>query len=82
MANLGSVTLGLSHNSPSPVGKGWDGGSALSSVEPHSFEFASKSKQVDMRFPEALLDAVEAKAAAQGVTNQRFIRQVLERALG
>ena len=50
----------------------------LSAFRPHSFEFAPKSKQVNMRFPEALLDAVKAKASAQGMTYQRFIRQVLE----
>ena len=50
----------------------------LTAFRPHSFEFAPKSKQVNMRFPEALLDAVKAKASAQGMTYQRFIRQVLE----
>ena len=50
----------------------------LTAFKPHSFEFAPKSKQVNMRFPAALLDAVKAKAAAQGMTYQRFIRQVLE----
>ena len=54
----------------------------LTAFKPHSFEFAPKSKQVNMRFPEALLAAVKAKAAEQGMTYQRFIRQVLERALG
>ena len=34
-----------------------------------------------MRFPEALLDAVKERAAAQRMTYQRFIRQVLEGAL-
>ena len=53
----------------------------LSAFKPHSLEFAPKSKQVNMRFPEALLDAVKARAAAQGMTYQRFIRQVLESAL-
>jgi len=53
----------------------------LSAFKPHSFEFAPKSKQINMRFPEALLDAVKARAAAQGMTYQRFIRQVLESAL-
>ena len=48
---------------------------------PRSFEFAPKSKQVKMRIPEALLDAVKARAAAHGMTYQRFIRQVLEGAL-
>ena len=53
----------------------------LSAFKPHSFEFAPKSKQVNMRFPKALLDAVKARAAAQGMTYQRFIRQVLESVL-
>ena len=53
----------------------------LSAFTPHSFEFAPKSKQVNMRFSAALLDAVKAKAATQGTTYQRFIRQTLERAL-
>jgi predicted DNA binding CopG/RHH family protein len=50
----------------------------LSAFKPHSFEFAPKSKQVNMRFPEGLLDAVKAKAASQGMTYQRFIRRALE----
>lgn len=53
----------------------------LSSMKPHSFEFAAKSKQVNMRVPESLLAAVKAKAAAQGLSYQRFIRQVLEGAV-
>ena len=50
----------------------------LTAMKPHSFEFAKKSKQVNMRFPEALLDAVKAKAAERGMSYQRFIRQALE----
>ena len=38
----------------------------LSALRPHSFKFAPKSKQVNMRFPEALLDAAKAKASAHG----------------
>jgi predicted DNA binding CopG/RHH family protein len=53
----------------------------LSTMKPHSFEFEPKSKQVNMRFPAALLDAVKAKAAERGMTYQRFIRQTLEAAL-
>ena len=53
----------------------------LSAFKPPRFEYAPKSKHVNMRFPAALLDAVKAKAAAQGMTHQRFIRQVLEGAL-
>ena len=54
----------------------------LSAMMPHSFEFAKKSKQVNMRFPEALLDAVKAKAAERGMSYQRFIRQALEAVVG
>lgn len=54
----------------------------LSAFKTHSFEFAPKSRQVNMRFPEALLEAVKAKAAAQGMSYQRFIRQTLEAAIG
>ncbi len=53
----------------------------LSAMKPHSFEFAPKSKQVNMRFPEQLLDAVKATAAAKGMSYQRFIRQALEAAI-
>ena len=53
----------------------------LGTMRPHSFEFAPKSKQVNMRFPEQLLDAVKAKAAEKGMSYQRFIRQLLEAAV-
>ena len=51
-------------------------------MKPHSFELAKKSKQVNMRFPEQLLEAVKSKAAARGMSYQRFIRQALEVAVG
>ena len=44
-----------------------------------SFEFEPKSKTVTMRLPEALLDAVKARAAEKGMPYQRLIRQTLER---
>ena len=53
----------------------------LSAFKPHSFEFAPKLRQVNMRFPDGLLDAVKAAAAARGVSYQRFIRQTLEAAI-
>jgi predicted DNA binding CopG/RHH family protein len=52
-----------------------------SDMRPHSFEFAPKSKQVNMRFSEQLLDAVKARAAERGMSYQRFIRQALEAAI-
>ena len=45
------------------------------------FEFQPKSERVNMRVPRALLDAVKASADREGVPYQRFIRQVLERAV-
>ena len=45
------------------------------------FEFMPKSERVNMRFPTELLDAVRAKAAAQGMPYQRFIRAALEEAV-
>lgn len=53
----------------------------LSAMRPHSFEFARKSKQVNMRMPEQLLDAVKVKAAESGMSYQRFIRHAIETAL-
>jgi predicted DNA binding CopG/RHH family protein len=51
----------------------------FSDFKPFSFEFEPKSKTVTMRLPEALLTAVKARAAEQGVPYQRLIRQTLER---
>lgn len=53
----------------------------LTAMQPHSFEFAPKTAQVNMRFPEPLLAAVKAQAARKGMSYQRFIRQTLEAAL-
>ena len=53
----------------------------LSAMQLHSFEFAPKSKQVNMRFPEGLLESVKAAAAAKGMSYQRYIRQTLEAAI-
>jgi len=53
----------------------------LSEMRPVRFEFQPKSERVNMRLPRALLDAVRASAARQGVPYQRFIRQALEAAV-
>jgi predicted DNA binding CopG/RHH family protein len=53
----------------------------LSGLKPVRFEFAPKSARLNMRLPETLLAAVKDAAAASGVPYQRFIRQLLERAL-
>ena len=53
----------------------------FSQFKPAKFEFMPKSERVNMRFPTELLDAVRAKAAAQGMPYQRFIRAALEEAV-
>lgn len=53
----------------------------LSGMRPVRFEFAPKSARLNMRLPEDLLTAVKDAAAESGVPYQRFIRQLLERAL-
>ncbi len=53
----------------------------LSGMKPNTFGFSLKAKQVNMRMSEQLLEAVKAKAAQQGMSYQRFIRQALEAAL-
>lgn len=53
----------------------------LSAMRPVRFEFAPKSARLNMRLPEDLLTAVKDAAADSGMPYQRFIRQLLERAL-
>ena len=38
----------------------------LSAMRSHNFEFTKKSKQLNLRFPEQLLDTAKSKATAQG----------------
>jgi len=49
---------------------------------PTRFEFARKDTTVNMRMPAGLLAAIKARAAARGVPYQRFMREVLEEAVG
>lgn len=51
----------------------------FSGFRPTRFEFAPKAAQLNMRLPEALLDAVKVRAKARGVPYTRFIREILER---
>jgi predicted DNA binding CopG/RHH family protein len=45
------------------------------------FEFLPKTKSVNLRMPEPLLDAIKARAKQAGLSYQRYIRQVLERSV-
>lgn len=53
----------------------------LRDMRPVRFEFSHKDARVNMRLPAALLDAVKACAAREGVPYQRFIRSALEQAI-
>jgi predicted DNA binding CopG/RHH family protein len=53
----------------------------LSGAKPVQFEFKPKDRSINIRLSEDLLSAVRQKAEKQGIPYQRFIRQVLERAV-
>jgi predicted DNA binding CopG/RHH family protein len=53
----------------------------FSQFKPIRFEFQPKTGRVTMRFPESLLAAVKAVAAAQGIPYQRYIRHAVEEAV-
>ena len=50
----------------------------FSQFKPVKFEFSPKAAQLNMRLPEALLDAVKTRAKEQGIPYTRYIRQLLE----
>jgi predicted DNA binding CopG/RHH family protein len=54
----------------------------LSDFKPFKFEFTAKDERINMRLPSSLLKAVKAKAKEAGIPYQRFIRAVLEGAVG
>jgi predicted DNA binding CopG/RHH family protein len=54
----------------------------LSKMQEVQFEFGPKTERLNMRMPKPLLDAVKASAAKQHIPYQRFIRAVLEKAVG
>jgi predicted DNA binding CopG/RHH family protein len=53
----------------------------LSGAEPVRFELEKKSTRVNMRLPEAVLEAVMARARDRGIPYQRFTRAALEKAV-
>jgi predicted DNA binding CopG/RHH family protein len=50
----------------------------FSQFKPTRFEFSPKAAQLNMRLPEALLDALKSKAKERGIPYTRYIRQLLE----
>ena len=53
----------------------------LSALTATQFEFAAKEARINMRLPSELLSEVKRVAQQRGVPYQRFIRQMLERAI-
>ncbi len=53
----------------------------LRGFRPARFEFEKKAARINMRLPQSLLDAVKARAERRGVPYQRYIREILERAV-
>ncbi|MCR9120963.1 MAG: BrnA antitoxin family protein [Phyllobacteriaceae bacterium] len=45
------------------------------------FEIKRKDKQINIRMPEDMLDAVKARAKERDIPYQRFIREAIEQAL-
>lgn len=50
----------------------------LSGFKPMRFEVEPKAASLNMRLPSSLLDAVKAKAKAQGIPYTRYVRMLLE----
>jgi predicted DNA binding CopG/RHH family protein len=46
------------------------------------WESAPKTARINMRLPEALMEALKTRAAQRGIPYQRLIREVLEREVG
>ncbi len=53
----------------------------LAGLQPVKFEFEKKSAQLNMRLPQALLDAVKRQSAVRGIPYTRFVREAVESAL-
>ena len=50
----------------------------LSGFKPMQFEIEPKAASLNMRLPPSLLDAVKAKAKANGIPYTRYVRMLLE----
>ena len=50
----------------------------LSAFKPTRFEYQPKSASITMRLPAPLLNALKAKAKAQGIPYTRYVRLLLE----
>lgn len=53
----------------------------FSGFKPMHFEIEKKTKQVNLRMPEGLLEAIKARAKERNIPYQRLIREAIEEAL-
>ena len=53
----------------------------LKQFTPVTFELLPKTRQVNLRFSEPLLNAVRQRAAKEGISYQKFIRRAVEGSL-
>lgn len=53
----------------------------FSAMVPVPFEFAPKDKQINIRLPQGLYDAVRQEANKHGISYQKYIRKTLEDSL-
>lgn len=53
----------------------------MSGFKPVRYEFEKKTKQVNLRMPESLLEALKARAKERNIPYQRLIREAVESAL-
>lgn len=53
----------------------------LKNFTPVTFELLPKTRQVNLRFSEPLLNVVRKRAAQEGISYQKFIRRAVEGAL-
>jgi predicted DNA binding CopG/RHH family protein len=50
--------------------------------KPVTFEFQPKNKNVNIRVPEKMLEAVKTVSQREGISYQKYIRRAIERSLG
>ena len=53
----------------------------FSGFKPMRFELEKKTKQINLRMPESLVDAVKARAKERNIPYQRLIREAIEDSL-
>ncbi|OCW58988.1 BrnA antitoxin family protein [Hoeflea olei] len=53
----------------------------LSGFKPMRFELEKKSKQINLRMPASLVDAIKARAKERNIPYQRLIREAIEESL-